>query len=75
MQLQLNLTLDRTFAEFRQIKNTKKHTNVDNDMMHVENDKRQSTLIHTFFSFWKKKINLLTKRYELMQSKFAYGNS
>ena len=40
MHLQLNLTLDRTFAEFGQIKNTKKHTKVDNGMMLVENDKR-----------------------------------
>ena len=66
MQLQLNLTLDRAFAEFGQIKNTKKHTKVDNGMMHVENDNRKSTLIHTFFNFWKKKNKIIKTRYELM---------
>ena len=59
MQLQLKLTLDRAFAEFGQITNSKKHMKVDNGMMHVENDNRKSTLIHTFFNFWKKKIKLL----------------
>ena len=49
MQLQLKLTLDRAFAEFGQITNSKKHMKVDNGMMHVEKDKRQSALIHTFF--------------------------
>ena len=65
MQLQLNLTLDRTFAEFGQIKNTKKRTKVDNDMMHVENDIRQSTLIHTFFSIYSQThfCNLVSDKY------------
>ena len=62
MQRQLNLTLDRTFAEFEQIKNTMKHTKVDNDMMHVENDKRQSTLIHTFFQLLEEENKLVSKK-------------